>query len=104
MGATNNDRSGVVREQAAGSEVRGPTRPLLPEQRSTLPHEDALSPADQPAVTAASDRIEDGSATGSPGIAFVRVYEPVNDLEQRLRRIYAQLSLPPTFSEEIERE
>ena len=28
-------------------------------------------------------------------VAIVRAYEPVSDLEQRLRRIYGRLSLPP---------
>ena len=104
MRATNNDRDGVGREQVAGSEFRGPTRPLTAAQRSTLPHDDALSLADEPSLSISSDRVEDGSATATPGIGFVRLYEPVSDLEQRLGRIYAQLSLPPTTSEEPEQE
>jgi hypothetical protein len=69
-------RTQHVRSRTAADQSRRPVPPRRPQQR---PHRRAVPP---------------GAAAPLPTLRLVRSYDPVDDLETRLRRIYALLSVP----------
>jgi hypothetical protein len=77
---------------------RVPSRTTSAGRPSTLRLSDGEPPPSrQIAPSTAADRSTNGETErATEPLVIVRAYDPVSDLEQRLSRIYALLSLPPT--------
>ena len=75
-----------------------PSRTKPAGRRSTLRLSDDEAPPRRHTVpSTTADLSAEGEADRATGsLLIVRAYDPASDLEQRLSRIYALLSLPPT--------
>jgi hypothetical protein len=63
--------------------------PAFPRMRDQEDRASSDRPNTDPSSPAANDAVD------QRGLTVIRRYEPVDDLEERLARIYAMLSLPP---------